>query len=244
MAKRSNMLVILGLAVFIVGAAATFLISRTGDDAAPAPGSGRSVVLIAAKEIPAGTSGSDAVESGLVKSSTVIDTAKPADALSDATQLFGRTATFGVRAGQVITSEQFAQAQTRIGTLKIPEGKTALAIGLGQVSGVAGFVGAGDRINIYGAVKASADNKGLAATHLIMQNTEVLNVNGSTLTDNPGQPGGTGLIYLLAVTPAEAERLIYLTTFENLYFSLVAKDRPTVALTPGASAAGALVPIS
>ena len=65
-----------------------------------------------------------------------------------------------------------------------------------------------------------------------MQNTEVLNVNGTTLAAAQGQPGGTGLVYLLAVSPVEAERLVYLTTFESLYFSLVARTLPPSATRP------------
>jgi Flp pilus assembly protein CpaB len=113
---------------------------------------------------------------------------------------------------------------------------------LSNVPGVAGFAGAGDRINVDGGIKPGSDAKNPAgAAHLIMQNTEVLNVNGTTLAATQGQPGGTtGLLYLLAVSPAEAERLIYLSTFESLYFSLVAKDAPPVAPTPGSSIADAL----
>lgn len=240
MAKRSNVIVTLGLAVFIVGAMATFLILRdTGEDT-PAAGSGKVAVLVAAKPIPAGTSGADAANGGLVKSKVVADTVKPTNALTDPTQLAGRSASLGVPEGQIITSDQFQTTQTRIGTLKIPDGKTALAVELGNVPGIAGFAGAGDRINVYGVVKASPEAAGASSVKLIMQNTEVLNVNGTTLAAAQGQPGGTGLVYLLAVSPTEAERLVYLTSFESLYFSLVSKDAPTVGDTPGASVADAL----
>ncbi len=73
-----------------------------------------------------------------------------------------------------------------------------------------------------------------------MQNTEVLNVNGTTLAAVQGQPGGTGLVYLLAVNPIEAERLVYLASFEDLYFSLVSKDQPAIGETPGSSNLDAL----
>jgi hypothetical protein len=42
------------------------------------------------------------------------------------------------------------------------------------------------------------------------------------------------------VSPTEAEHLIYLTTFESLYFSLVSKDAAPAAATPGSSIADAL----
>ena len=240
MGKRSNLIVTLGLAVFIVGAAATYLVVRNSDDGVVA-GAGKASVLVADKPIPAGTTGAAAGNGGLVKNKAIDVAAKPATALTDVSQLAGKTVTLGVSEGAILTQEQFQTAQTRIGTLKIPDGKTALAVELSNVPGVAGFAGAGDRINIYGVVKAGSDPKnpnGMA--HLIMQNTEVLNVNGTTLAATQGQPGGTGLLYLLAVSPVEAERLIYLSTFESLYFSLVAKDAAPVGATPGSSIADAL----
>lgn len=240
-AKRSNLIVTLGLVVFIVGAAATFLVLRNDDDqASAAPGSGRVSVLVASKPIPAGTNGGSVLDSGLVKSKVVAESAKPANALTDPTQLAGRTAILGLSEGQILTSDQFQQAQTRIGTLKIPEGKTALAVQLANVPGVAGFAGAGDRINVYSVVKASPETRGAPAVRLVMQNTEVLNVNGASLAADQGQPGGAGLVYLLAVTADQAERLVYLTSFEQLYFSLVSKDQAPVGGTAGASINDAL----
>jgi len=242
MGKRSNLIVTLGLAVFIVGAAATFLVVRNsgGNDTATA-GPGRVTVLVADKNIPAGTQGNAAVNQGLVKTKVVVESARPATALTDVSQLAGKTVTLGVAEGQVLTTEQFQTAQTRIGTLKIPDGKTAVAIQMANVPGVAGFAGAGDRVDVFGVVKPGSDVKQAAGgAKLILQNTEVLNVNGTTLAAAQGQPGGTGLVYLLAVTAPEAERLIYLTTFEQLYFSLVAKDAAPVPGTPGSSIADAL----
>lgn len=242
MGKRSNLIVTLGLAVFIVGAAATYLVVRSSDDgSSSASGAGRVSVLVADKPIPAGTTGAAAVSGGFIKGKTVDPSARPASALTDPSQLAGKTVTLGVSEGEILTAEQFQTAQTRIGTLKIPEGKTALALQLGNVPGVAGFAGAGDRINVYGVIKAGSDPKlPQGGTHLILQNTEVLNVNGATLAATQGSPAGTGLLYLLAVTPVEAERLIYLSTFESLYFSLVSKDAAPVPGTPGSSITDAL----
>ncbi len=241
MGKRSNLIVTLGLAVFIVGAAATYLVVRNSDDGSSATAAGKVSVLVAAKPIPAGTTGASAVSGGMVKAKAVDPAAKPPTALTDASQLAGKTVTLGVSEGAVLTAEQFQAAQTRIGTLKIPDGKTALAIQMGNVPGVAGFVGAGDRVNVYGLIKPGDDPKNpQGASHLILQNTEVLNVNGANLAAVQGQPGGTGLVYLLAVSPMEAERLAFLTTFQQLYFSLVSQDALPVTGTPGSSIADAL----
>jgi Flp pilus assembly protein CpaB len=242
MGKRSNLIVTLGLAVFIVGAAATYLVVRNSDGGSTSTaGAGKVSVLVAAKPIPAGTTGATVVNDGMVKSKAVDPAAKPANAVTDSSQLAGKTVTLGVSEGEIITTDQFQAAQTRIGTLKIPDGKTALAIQLGNVPGVAGFAGAGDHINVYGLVKPGDDPKfPEGSSHLIMQNIEVLNVNGTNLVAAQGQPGGTGLVYLLAVDASQAERLTYLTTFESMYFSLVSKDAAPVGGTSGSSIADAL----
>lgn len=231
MAKRSNLIVVLGVVVFIIGASATYLISRSGDDDVTA-GEGQVSVLFAERDIPAGTTGTDAVSSGAVRSRAVAATAAPADAVTDQSQLAGLVTVLGVAEGQTLRLSQFREAQTRIGTLEIPEGRTAMAVQMANVPGVAGFAGAGDRINVYGLIRPDGAFPAGAA-RLIMQGIEVLNVNGTTLAGTQGQPGAPGLVFLLAVTPAEAERLAYLTSFQQLYFSLIAADTQPVAPSPG-----------
>ena len=235
MAKRSNLVVVLGLAVFMVGAGATFLIARdNGDEAPKGP---TASVLYAAKAIPSGTSGGNAVNQGFVRSKNIAASAKPENALTDSSQIVGRVAVRGVAEGQVLTADQFQEAQTRIGTLKIPEGKNALALKLDNVPGVAGFAGAGDHINVFGLIEEGQSGP---QAKLIMQNVEVLNVNGASLAGGQGQPGGGGLVFLLAVDPTAAEQLVYLTSFQQLYFSLVAKDQAPVGGTPGVNQQQAL----
>ncbi len=239
MAKRSSLIVTIGLAVFVAGAAATFLIVRNSDG--PGSSAKGASVLVAEQAIPSGTTGGDAVNKGLVKTKSVDTDSKPASALSDPSQLVGKTAIGSIPKGAVLTESQFAVPQTSLGKLRIPDGKTALALQLGWVQGGGGFVASGDRIDIFGVVE---DGPGAPSAKMIMQNTEVLNVNVSGQTVGQAINADTKPIFVLAVTPQEAERLVYLTTFQQLYFSLVAKDAPTVGATPGSGAADALKQLS
>jgi pilus assembly protein CpaB len=242
MGKRSNLIVTLGLAVFIVGAAATYLVVRSGDDGGGASSSANRVpVLVAEKPIPAGTTGTAVVTQGLIKTRNVDANAKPATAITDASQLAGKTVTLGVAEGQILTLDQFQQAQTRIGTLNIPDGKTALALQLNNVPGVAGFAGAGDKIDIYGISKEPVTN--VARVRRVMSGVEVLKVNGTTLVPTQGQPGGPGLVFLVAVTPEQAERLVYLTSIDQMYFALMPKANGPGGGTPGTDAKTVLNPI-
>ncbi|MDQ6798702.1 MAG: Flp pilus assembly protein CpaB [Actinomycetota bacterium] len=238
MAKRSNLILIVGLAVFVLGAGATFLVVRNGGDSKPVA-SGGSSVLYAAKDIPAGTTGADASTGGLVKSRSADAKTKPANALTDPTQISNMKAVTGVPAGTVLTSAQFAVPQTSLGAVKIPAGKTALALQLAWIPGVAGFVASGDKIDVFAVAK---DGPNAPSSKLIMQNTEVLSVSPSGATAQAAAAGSP--IYLLAVSPAEAERLVYLTTFQQLYFSLVSKDAAAAGPTPGSDGADALKQLS
>lgn len=240
MARRSNVIVILGLAVFIVGAAATyFLVRDPGGGSSTSSVAGGVPVLYAAENIPAGTSGSAALDAGLVKTKNVAPTAKPASALTDSTQLAGRTTTVGVAQGSVLTDDVYPLTQTRVGTVKIPDGMNAFAVNMTNVPGVAGYVGAGDHINIFGLEKP--DNGGKSS--LVLQGVEVLSVNGANITPSPGQPGAPDRVFLLAVSPQQAQQLAYLTTYGTLYFSLVPKDQGPVPPTPVIDPSNAYQPL-
>ena len=231
--KRSNVIVALGLAVFVVGAVATYLVVNKDDSEASKPSAGEANVLYASQSIPAGTTGVAAVQQGMVKSKTVAATARPSSAYSDPSELVGKTAVAAVAEGSVLTSDQFPKSSTKIGTLTIPEGKTALALKMGHLNGLAGFVQAGDRVDIFGSIKRPPCNcPKEEQSRLVLQNIEVLNVSAPTVA--PGQPADASSVFVVAVTPAEAEGLVYLTTFQDLYFSLVPREQAPVPPTPGA----------
>jgi Flp pilus assembly protein CpaB len=194
-------------------------------------------VLVATRAVDPGTAASTALAQGAIRQKTVPPAARPADAPSDPSELAGRVSARAISAGEVITTGMFAAPQTRVGTVVIPPGKRALALELAPLPAVAGVARAGDHVDVYGVTKGEDGNA--PGVHLVLQSVEVLSVNGTGLPSAQGQPNGPDFVYLLAVTPAEAERLIYLSEFEKLYFDLVAKGEPPVA-TPGAGPAQAL----
>lgn len=237
MAGRPRASFALGLAIFVVGGAtaAFFALRDSGSEEAT---ESTTRVLVSRAAIASGTSGPNAVAQDLVESRELATSALPDGALTDVSQLASRISVVPIEAGQILTQAQFPPGQTRIGTLRIPEGTTALAVQLENVPGVAGFAGAGDRVDIYGVVGADRDVPG--GVRLVMPAIEVLNVNGTVLAPAQGQPGGTGLVFLLAVTPAQAERLVYLASFQRLYFTLVPEGREGPPETPGIGPADVL----
>lgn len=194
-------------------------------------------VYVAAGPLSAGTSGSVALGDGRVVTKAVKPAERPADAVSTATEISTQVAASPIPAGALLTTGMFAPPQTKIGTVVIPPGKRALALELEPVAGIAGFAGAGDHIDVYGVSKGEGATP--PGVRLVLQGVEVLNVNGAGLPTAQGQPGSPNLIYLLAVTPVDAERLIYLKEFEKLYMDLIPQGEAPVR-TPGLGPTGAL----
>jgi Flp pilus assembly protein CpaB len=216
------------------GGGAAYLGSRHKAAAAPV------VIKVPAYEafaaVPAGTLASTAIAQGSIRAKSVLPADRPANAVTDPSQLSGRVAGSAIRAGALLTTDMFPDPQTHIGTVVIPAGMRALALELQPVPGIAGFAGAGDRIDVYGVAKGDGTNP---SVRLVLQGVAVLNVNCTGLPAVQGQPGGPSLIYLVAVTPVDAERLIFLNEFDKLYFDLVPKGEGPVK-TPGAGPATAM----
>jgi len=141
-----------------------------------------------------------------------------------------------VRVGQTAAGAQTAEAPA----FKIPEGRQALAVSLDSVAGTAGIAKAGSRIDVFAAVTKKGANGDDNAARLIIQNVEVLQVQtGATpLKDAPtGNP-----VFVLAVSPTQAEKLVYHASFSRLWFSVVNANAPAVPPTPGVNRGNELQP--
>jgi Flp pilus assembly protein CpaB len=118
-------------------------------------------------------------------------------------------------------------------SFEIPKGKQALAVSVPYVQGVAGYVKAGDKVNVFGTLKqGSPAPKNLGQTplaKLLLPDVQVLAVAA------PGTAGGGPTTFVLALNPNDAEQLVYFQSFEALYLSLARSDQGIVA-TPGHTA--------
>lgn len=239
MRGRSNLLVVLGIAFFVVGGIIVFLL--TDDDGGGGSGSQSVPVIVSSVEVPAGTLADD-----LLKEDRLKEVEIPADELvggeiQSLNQLNGATFVSGFAANQPITSGG-VQFQNR--TFTVPEGFEAIAVQIDFVAGGAGYVNPGDKINLFGAYSTQYPIAGatLPRAELLLSNVQVLDVSlaiparrGAVVAD-PATPRATGdnVTYLLAVKTTDAEKLVFATEFEGLYASLTAPDAPPAGDTPGA----------
>ena len=248
MRNRSNLLVLLGIAFFVVGGIIVYVLTNDDGGGSGTSSANETVVVVATHDIPSGAKGSDEIANGGLKEVHV-----PAGALVPN----------AIQGLQLLEGATFVQAfaddsqiiNTGVQSLKrgydLPEGFEAIAVSLDFPAGVAGYVNPGDRVNIYGSfTKLTSGGAAIPNgehAQLMMTNTRVLDVNQAipaagtpaegTATNR--QAGGS-IIVLLAVKTADAERLVYMAQGQAVYATLVRDDAPPAGPSDGANAGNVL----
>ncbi len=247
MGKRSNVLVVLGIAFFVLGVAIVFLLLRDDDDVvAPGADAQTARVLVATQDIPPGTPGSEVLDQGWVELRTIEAGEVEPGALTSRSALAGRTIGVQIPRDAQVTQGRLRSPALREAVISIPDGKEAVAIQVPFVPGVAGYVSQGDFVNLYTVMRSGP---GAPVTKLIVHNVEVLDVStevaprAATARDGDQaageRPAGQQITYLLALDPVQAEQVIFHQSVENLYLSLVPQGAPEVP-TPGRTYENAL----
>jgi Flp pilus assembly protein CpaB len=232
LSKRSNLLVIIGLAVFLLGGAVVLITTRSSTSSAS---SGSVSVLVARQALSSGTTGDQLVAGNLVQARSLKAGEVAPGAITSTAQLSGRTLSNDVPAGQQITQGSltgFSPAQvgggTVAGRLDVPAGKQALALQVPFVAGGAQLVNPGTLVNIYVNV-AKGGKADLPCTELALPNMQVLAASAATGATPTGATSvaasGPDIVYVLAVDPAQAQALIFYQKNEALYFTVIPKNQ-------------------
>ncbi|MDP1819650.1 MAG: Flp pilus assembly protein CpaB [Acidimicrobiales bacterium] len=236
MRRRSNLLVLLGIAFFLVGGIIVYALTNDDDDGGSDIG-GPVTAVISNSDIPAGSLADDLIEEGRLEETKVPPGELPAGAVQSLNQLEGATFVQGFAEGQPITSSGLQLVNRGY---EVPEGFEAMAVQVDFVAGVAGYVNAGDRLNLYAVFPGGSPISAPSPrAELLLTNVEVLDVSltvparrGQVETEAP-RASGDSVTYLLAVRTADAEKLVYTTEFQSLYATLTADDAPPAGPTPG-----------
>lgn len=246
MRRRSNLLVLLGVAFFVVGGVIVYLL--TDDDGGSTGGSGEAApvsVVVGTEDIPAGALADDLIDAGKLKTIETTAAGLTPGAIQSLNQLAGAEFVQGFAADQQITA---AGLQLRNRTFEIPDGYEAVALQIDFVAGAAGYVNAGDHINLYGLYTTPLADRPTPRAELLLTNVEVLDVDlsiparrGTAGATDPSQPAaqrasGSNVTYLLALRTDDAEKVIYTTEFASFYATLTADEAPPAGPTPGRDA--------
>ncbi|MGH8867318.1 MAG: Flp pilus assembly protein CpaB [Actinomycetes bacterium] len=237
--SRRILAVLAALLLALFGTGAMFAYVSNADERA-LEGQEAVKVLMAAKEIPAGTTAQAAEKKGLVRADMLPKKAVPSGALTEVGSEVGAlVATASIASGEVLTRSRFGTAVTNTAGLAVPEGKVAVSVEMADPGRVGGFVEPGSEIAVFdtfNVLDAEPGNRPsgdhiadrheyLRDTTVLLSRVGVLAVAGSTSSKNEEEDADAAptetTIVTVAVTPDEAAKLVHAVNTGTLYFALL-----------------------
>jgi pilus assembly protein CpaB len=191
-------------------------------------------VLVATKDIPAGTPFANAWNDHRIGYAQTLQSLMPSTAVTDPKALQGLVATSALAQGQFVVKGAFADpasaGQTGPPTFAndLPPGTVAVSFKATAEKAVSDLVRPGDHVNLLvqvpnASVLGLPDSGGAAVVH-IFQDLQIIAIGDVTAPakDAPEAPKnpGTGL-YTVAVKPEDSARLLLLSNEYDVYVALV-----------------------
>jgi Flp pilus assembly protein CpaB len=238
LARRSNLPLALGVLALIVGGALVLLVVRDNDKSSsnnsPEPGARSATVYVATKKLTAGASGNDLIRDKAVEARRIPVSEQAPDAITSAVQLEGRLLGQDIEIGSQLRESMLKSSTVRRESVDIPAGMQAVAVQIPFVPGVAGYVGVDDRVNVYGVIKGAPNGQ---TVKLVLSNVQVLDVSTEVTPRRASDPatertGANAITYLLALNPIDAGKIVYLSSYESIYMTLVPKGQSPSAAPP------------
>lgn len=247
--NRRIALVAVAVVLALVGTLAVYNYAHHADQRAVAK-THSTTVLVALKNVPAGTSWGDVLKGNYLQEEKVPVDSAPSSALASLSVSVPveQVATADIAAGQIVLRPSFGEKSVSTGILAIPAGKLAISVTMNSNSDVAGFVQNGSEVAIFSTFKLApaktaagtpAPSNGslgtdLYATKLLFARVNVIatsqtppgDLNGGKANAN-GAANGNGVLVTLALTQSEAERIILAQQVGQLYLGLLSNTSVT-----------------
>jgi Flp pilus assembly protein CpaB len=170
-------------------------------------GEGKVTVLVAARDIPAGTSGADVVDQKMLKEQTVPRKSVVAGAISSPSQLAQYVATQDVFEGEQVSTRRFSPPTEQGIRAQIKGTQRAYQLPGDSNQLLAGTIQAGDHVDVVGTWEVSADT---IVSRVILRNLLVLRAPAGTETAKVTTPGSGGESVQLRVTDAQSNKLLWI----------------------------------
>jgi len=221
MNKRSSGVVVGGIIVALLGMVLVFTYAGRVRAGAGVTG-GAASAWVATNDIPAGTRWEDMA--GALKQKDVPADVRPATAVATNTQLNGKSTIQSIAKGTIVTTTQFNTSSS--GGLDIPAGQNAVTINVGVPQAVARYIQAGSETNVYATYKdlPGAQPADANVTKLLLSNIKVLaNQPMRTQAEETAEASAPAaeILLTLALTPDQAEQLIFAKENGSIWFGLV-----------------------
>lgn len=240
MVRRRLGLLVVALLVAVLGTSAIYVyVSRVQHKSDASSVSVK--VIVATAHIPAGVTGTLVAQDKLATFESIPTRNVPPGALTTLSGVADKQLSVDVYPGEVLIGAKFSdRTQALTGPLTIPANDLALAIQVGDPQRVAGFVVPGSQVAIFDTTGGgSGQQSSTAHTGVILPRVQVIAVGPTTLQKNgstsAGQQQTSTAILTLALTQAQAEKLVLAQSTGSLYLGLLS-DKSQVSVGPGVTA--------
>lgn len=159
-------------------------------------------VCVATRDVAAG----ERLDASALETRLWVADLLPDEAVSDAIEVTGKTATSSILKGEVVSRKRFREVQ---GTLEVPAGQEAVSVPAKAVQAVGGAIRPGMSVDVY---SSGSSGTALLASDVIVLATSMGDAGSLTSTDS-------GWV-TLAVDPDRVEELIAASSKSNLHFVL------------------------
>ncbi len=167
-------------------------------------------VYVAAKDIPAGTSGDDVIAQGYLTKQEVAKRSVTPGAISTPDQLSGRLAAAPVYAGEQVTTRRFTTEQEKGIRAQLTGNKRAVALPATQQQVLAGTLQDGDHVDVLGSWNVPEDQT-RHYSRVVLRDILVLEAPaGAQTTEKLTNPNNGAFSVMLMLTDAQAQKLWWL----------------------------------
>jgi pilus assembly protein CpaB len=234
--SRLAMLVVAALLAILAASAVALYVSRAKTEAQK--NNADVTVVVAARDIPAGTAASDLTKKGYVKIAKIALSALAPTAVRDVSSLSGRVAIQTVFANSQLLNEQFQPKPNNPVSNQVKGTYRAVQVPLDQSRGLISTLKSGDHVDVLGSFQVQRlDDKGntvgtqIPITVTVIHDVTVLKApntgdgsgvgaSNNTGGSNTGNASGAAVFAMLRVSDADAQRLIYSLEWGKIWLTL------------------------
>jgi pilus assembly protein CpaB len=228
--KGRGLVVFLALVMATLATVGVFLYTQNAEKG---PAVGEMVAVVVSNEdIPANTNLNVLIAGDQFKTIQVPEVAVVEGAVTSVDQLRDKTNSLPILAGEQIPVARIqGEGTVPGGALGIPNGHEAITVSVDAPRAVAGAIGVGDHLAVYGTYSGfstPAGKKIPTLTTVLVPLAEVLAVYQPNYGDDSGglagasaQRGSGAVTMTLALTPVDAQRMVFTMETGSVWFGLL-----------------------
>ncbi len=232
MAAKPRSVVIIGVVSLAFAAIASYSLFNylQGQELRAKSAVATAKVVVAAQKISPGS----AINVTQVKAINWPQSDIPQGAFASTDQVVSRLSMDGAAPGEPILESKLVpkEGQTGVLTYKIPEGHRAMTVGVDPVSGVAGFIMPGNKVDVVLTTNQGFANNQPPVSKIVLQNVPVLAIGQIVEQQKEGKPLVVPTV-TMDVVPNDAEKLAIASTQGKLQLVLRRAGDTDVAKTSG-----------